>query len=401
MTGSGGRWRAMVVVAVAVLASACSQVVSGSPQADPSAAPRLKTGNYPTTAQEVPAAARPGDAYQQEGWRIADAVIFVSDVDRRFSRRVTPAWPVISTKMLVPKNLPHFTDVQATALGGYNLLTGFIDNRGDTGATTGLWGSAGVLRFRDAGSADRALTAITPAGAKPVDTTSTFPGSRVVAVRTETVGAGRELISLVMLRGDLWVVAAVVLPTAKEASEVAAKMLRAQYDRTADYKPLPLDTPSQYPMDQDAMMTLVFPGPKNAALLEFGLSADGGLLRGYRTARAEAHLWGSEEKRHTLLLADGPQLVASNGDESLSRVTRFDTAANAQAFLTAQFPISNTASPIEGIDKDAVYCASIERTGTMCTVRRGRYLHETFSTTAEKAYQQTAAAYLVLSSAPQ
>ncbi len=400
MTGIGRPASMLLAAVVTALGSACSQVVPGNPAADPSAVPTLDTGNYPTTAQAVPAAARPGDAYQQEGWRIADAVIMMSDVDPRFRRRVTPSWPLISTKMLVPKNLPHFTDAQATALGGYNLRTGFVDNRGDTGATTGQWGSAGILRFRDADSADRALTAITPAGDEPLDTGSTFPGSRIALVRAETLGAGRELASMVMLRGDLWILGAVVAPTPKEAADLAAKTLRAQFDRAAEYQPLPLDRISEYPMDHERMMTLVFPGPPNPPLLEFGLSANGGLLRGFRTARAEAHLWGTEEPRHALLLRQGAQLVASNGDESVSRVIRFDSEQNAAAFQRAMHPLANTESPIEGIDEDAVFCATIDGTGTTCIVRSGRYVHEAFSTTAQKVHQQTAAAYRILGSAP-
>ncbi|MDF0528357.1 hypothetical protein P0W64_05255 [Tsukamurella sp. 8F] len=401
--------RLLRVLALAAMCSigSCATTVPGTPTTDPSRAVRLDVGNYPTSPRTVLPAARPADAYQQEGWRIADAVITMTDVDGSLVKTVTRAFPLISTKQLAPSLLPHFTADQAAELGRSGWLAGYVDNRGDVAATTGRWGSAGLLRFKDAASAERALTAITPAGAFPAPS---VPGARVSRVRAERIG-GRDLVSLVAQKGEVWAVAAAFMPDARSASAVAERALQAQAARFPDYRPSALDRTDGYPMDSESMMSLVLPAGADKRVVEYGLSEDRNLATGYRSARAELHLWSTDDSRYALVQGADAQAVASSGDTSY--VTRFATSAAAKKYFDGQYALPATGSDwqIPGVSPTAGRCmidvqipSPINETKvtrvSMCGVQVGRYVHETAAPFSAKARQQAAASYLILQSAP-
>ena len=80
------RWHAAVIglgLVVTLGLSSCSEQISGTPQADPSATVKLDTGNYPTTARDV--GQRTGfDAGVQGSFALAGYLVAPAEVDEKF-----------------------------------------------------------------------------------------------------------------------------------------------------------------------------------------------------------------------------------------------------------------------------------------------------------------------------
>ncbi|MDF0528356.1 hypothetical protein P0W64_05250 [Tsukamurella sp. 8F] len=390
---------AVCALFVAAATAACATTVPGTPVADPSVT-RLDVGNYPTTTARVPVAKRPADAYQQEGWKIADSVITVRDIDPRLVKNVGVRVPIVSTALFPVNPVPNFTDDQATALAGYHLLTGFIDSRSVDGKNTGAWAGAGILRFQDADSATRALAAVTPPNALVIKNDS-VPGGKITAVRGGTLkSSGKSVLSLVIPVGSLWVVAAMIDQDFKTAADVSIKALKAQFDRVRSYSPTQVADTADYPMDSGSIMTLLLPAKPEAVLLEMGLSADGGMARGYRTGRAEAHMWDTDSVVHELSLDPGVELVASNGASDFDAVYRMKTAGDAER-LFGRFFVPGAAASVKGVPNDSARCLQSVGKGTMCGVRVGRYMRLTVAKAQAEAYQRAAAGYLIQQHAPE
>lgn len=389
----------MGALAALVALTGCGTTVPGEAVPDSTAAAsfRLDTGNFATTPRTVTAVTA-ADAWQQEGWRIAGAVVAPWEVDGALSARAEDeaSIPVFAATMLARSSTALTTD-QVGRIGATSFQTGFVATGANGGGTTRL--RVGLLRFADAQAARRAVTAIAernpgtdralPAG---------FPvREAVVAVSGAIPGDDASTFTVVVAQDALVALASVRKPRATPAPDLtglAGRALAAQVARAAEYRPTPFDAASAHipavDMDPGGIMsrTLASTDLQGAS----GLSSQVGIGDGYMTPRAFA-IFAAPEAR------DLPDFgVEQVGLTLASTVYRYRDEQSAGRHFEALIADVTETSPVAGLSPQLARCITIGQRWS-CIVRHGRHLGLTRGTSRQMVHQEASAQYAILRAA--
>ena len=385
-------------LAALIALTGCGTSVPGEAVPDPTVAEsfRLDTGNFATTPRTV-SAVTAADAWQQEGWRIAGAVVAPWEVDGALSRPAEDevSIPVFAATMLARSTTALTTD-QVGLLGANSFQTGFVAAGADGGGTTRL--RVGLLRFADAQAARRAATAIAE---RNPGTDRALPADfavldAAVAVSGAIPGDDASTFTAVVAKDALVALASVRKPRGTPVAELtglAGRALAAQVKRSAEYRP-PFDAASAHipavDMDPGGIMsrTLASTGIQGAT----GLSPQVGIGDGYMTPRAFA-IFASPEARD---LPDyGVEMV---GLTLASTVYRYRDEQGAGRHFEALIADVTETSPVAGLSPQLARCITIDQRWS-CIVRHGRHLGLTRGTSRQMVHQEAAAQYAILRSA--
>ncbi|GAA1072296.1 hypothetical protein GCM10009648_04130 [Tsukamurella spumae] len=383
--------------------SACS-TVTGTAVPDPSVAAKFKlnTGGFPTSPRKVEAG-NALDAWQQEGWRIASAVVtpwaFYPSLTKACSDNDDTAAPAFSAATLTKATAAMSTE-QANIAGSNGYQTGFIAC-GDDKNKTRL--RVGILRFTDEASAKRAVALIAdknpseqhnvPANFPVRDATLTMLGANSAV--------GIASLTTMVARGNLVVVSGMMVPTAAGGPtaatvfDVVGKAMAAQVAKLGDYRQTPFTLAQgqsvipAVPMDDDGIMGLT--APPSEAQGASGLSSKTAPLDG----------WG-DAHTYTLNSHETIDGLERFGRAALNVVLRFTDDKASAEYMSQMY--SGVKQPIAGISGQfggcmAVPLANTAQTATFCVVRSGRYVGTAYSRTAEQAQQSASATYLRLKGA--
>ncbi|CAM3707383.1 DUF7373 family lipoprotein [Tsukamurella ocularis] len=405
---------ALTVLIASTVVASCSTGIAGTPVAGPSTQ-RLQTGNYPTSPRTV-TALRAADAWQQEAWRIADAVIGPWEIDPRLYRSVAgeSGDPLVSVAQLAPEadGPGLFTATQVTAMRGAPFQAGFVSIAGDTDPTTAIL-RVGILRYEDAGAATRGLAAILAGdmGTAP----SAFDG--IVGARIVFTGAARDAtrVAAIAPLGNLLIVASADAYDPKRAESLSAAALRAQVAKAPSYRQTPAGaaniTIPPVPMDAGGLMSLTIPTTTTSDSNDqrVGLSPGVSLGDGYRSRAAQGVRYPVSHARVADTATEyGIEATAST---RLTTVVRTRDQAAARLFLLKFVAPTDEAraSGVPGLAPDVARCAFIDNfvdeRGTRtpqyrCGVQVERYVATITMPTLVQAQQATAAEYLILRQAP-
>lgn len=365
-----GRLRgiASITGAALLLLTGCSTTVAGVPVAPPSAAAKLDTGNYPTKPRIV-TAKTDADAWQQEGWRVADAVVNPREIDPEISKTAPGSLPVFDTGYFTTRNGQCiFPTKQLDDLGAKQLQTGYLARATSVDAQKGL--TVGLLRFADDAAAQRAVQTL-----QPVATGSC--GSKATRVEVAFAGTGMVAVAAAFTEGT-------TKPDEATHRRLTSAAIQAQIKNLSVYAPSqvrPGETRPSVDMDIDQLMsrTLKVTGEESN-----GLSDELGFFGGWMTPHAyELSLGG-------LGRLPGLQLV---GRTSLTTAMRFKDQAAASAARTAL--ITGTPEVVAGVPEENVGCFTMNQT-TTCVAMIGSYLTLVIQGSEVQARQAISAAYLIL-----
>ncbi|MGC5023350.1 DUF7373 family lipoprotein [Tsukamurella sp. DT100] len=406
--------RGLTVLIATALVTSCSTSIEGTPIAGTSTQ-RLATGNYPTAPRSV-TALRAADAWQQEAWRIADAVIGPWEVDPKLFRSVAgeSGDPLVSVAQLAPEadGPGLFTSAQVTAMRGAPFQAGFISIAGDTDPTTAIL-RVGILRYEDPGAATRGLTAILAGSeGKPPAAFDGIAGARLVfsgTIRDAT------RVTAVVPQGNLLIVASTDAHEPRRAETLSATALRKQSAKAPSYRQTSAGganiTIPPVPMDSDGLMSLTIPATTTSDSNDqrAGLSPGVSLGDGYRSMAAQGVRYPISHSRVAQTAAEyGIQATAST---RLTTVVRTRDTAAARLFLLKFVAPTDEAraSGVPGLAPDVARCAFIDNfvdeRGTRtpqyrCGVQVESYVATITMPTLTQAQQATAAEYLILRQAP-
>ncbi|KXP00067.1 hypothetical protein AXK60_07665 [Tsukamurella pseudospumae] len=378
---------------MAILVAGCTPI-AGTAVPDPTAMKRfqLNTGNFSTTPRTV-TAGNALDAWQQEGWRIASAVVPPWDVDTTLG--TTGGGDGSSIPMFTATQLIKTTDAvtaeQAVALGANGYQTGYLASSHDTADRTRL--RIGILRFADEAAATRAVAAATaksPSNTRTVPSDFPVPGASLTLLGTksnETIVG----ITTMVPRGNLVAIAGVRAAGTRDDTDrllaLVGRALAAQVAKLGDYRQTPFDATRAeippVPMDDDGIVGLT-QEPKQAQG-STGLSSNNAPGSGWGDAHAYS-LRGHET-------VSGLERFGSAGPNTVYRFT--DEASAARIFTSW---VGDKRETIPGITGQYGGCVT-GQVLTICLIRQGRYIAESVSQTSDASKQLSAAMFLKLRSA--
>ncbi|KXO98817.1 Uncharacterised protein (plasmid) [Tsukamurella tyrosinosolvens] len=368
-----GRLRGITsTVGVALLLTGCSTTVAGTPIGPSSTAARLDTGNYPTKPRTV-VAKTDADAWQQEGWKVADAVVNPREIDPEISTTATGSLPVFDTGYFTTKNGQCIlTRQNITDLGPGQVLTGFMARATSADKQKGL--TIGLLRFRDDAAARRAVQVL-----EPVATGNC--GTKAVRVEVSFAGAGMVAVAAAFTEGT-------TKPDTATQTRLTAAAIEAQVKNRVVYAPGQLVPGASRPrvdMDIDGIVSRTI---KTADPSYFGLSDETGMFGGWMTPHTFELSMGATGR------LGGLQLV---GRTILTSVLRFKDEAAATAAANSVL-LGGTPQSVPGVPDDNARC--VPRDGFMaCVAQVGRHLTLVNQATDVQARQAISAAYLILKAA--
>ncbi|MBS4099935.1 DUF7373 family lipoprotein [Tsukamurella paurometabola] len=380
---------------IAVSCTACTRVIAGTASAPPEVT-RLDTGNYPTAPRTVEAKAS-ADAWQQEGWRVADAVVAPWEVDPRATAAPEsgpPVLPLFQAQALgTEAGAGLVTSEQAQSFITAPFHTGFLATR--TARDRSVTVQTGVLRFPDEATARRAIDGAAQKNPTRDDAVSSavsaIPGGTIV-LYGDVPGATR--LTAAAIRGDLVALASVEMPQTGRDGLTARVVagLAEQVERLPKYVPTPRN-PSSFvppvPMDKEGILSRTIASRSDDA--SYGLSAEFTLGDGYMSAYAFSLMIyepRSLQEEYGLDLA---------GHTSVNGVLRMRSAADSLRYLADYRKRAGTGealSSIPGIPAGASVCSP-----TLCLTSYGRYVGLNAFASITQSKQAAAAQYLILEAA--
>ena len=368
-----GRLRgiASITGAALLLLTGCSTTVAGTAVGPSSTTATLDTGNYPTKPRTV-VAKTDADAWQQEGWKVADAVVNPREIAPEISETAAGSLPVFDTGYFTTKNGQCILSRQKIAdLGPGQVLTGFMARATSADKQKGL--TVGLLRFRDDAAARRAVQVLEPSATGNC-------GTKAVRVEVAFAGAGMVAVAAAFTEGT-------TKPDTATQSRLTAAAIAAQIKNRVVYAPGQLVPGASRPrvdMDIDGIVSRTI---KTSDPSYFGLSDETGMFGGWMTPHA------FELSMGTAGTLAGLQLV---GRSILTSVLRFKDQGAATAAKTVL--LSNMSQPVAGVPHENAGC--VPRDGFVsCVAQVGRYLTLVNLGTEVQARQAISAAYLILKAA--
>ncbi|TWS20830.1 hypothetical protein FK529_05800 [Tsukamurella asaccharolytica] len=362
---------ASITGAAVLLLTGCSSTVAGTAVAPSSLAPKLDTGNYPTTPRNV-VAKTDADAWQQEGWRVADAVVNPREIDPEIATPAAGSLPVFNTGYFTTEGGQCILTRQNVAeVGPGQVLTGFMARATSADKQKGL--TVGLLRFRDDAAARRAVQVI-----EPVATGNC--GTKAVRVEVSFAGAGMVAVAAAFTEGT-------TKPDAATQTRLTTAAIKAQIKNLHVYAPAQMPPGESRPrvtMDVDGIVSRTI---KSADPSYFGLSDEIGLFGGWMTP----HVF--ELSIGTAGTLAGLQLV---GRTTLTSVMRFKDQAAATAAKSVL--LVGTPQSVPGVPDDNAGCVPQEAF-VACVAQVGRHLTFIGQATEVQSRQAVAAAYLILKAA--
>ncbi|GAA1071701.1 DUF7373 family lipoprotein [Tsukamurella spumae] len=395
--------RTCAVVALCMLLAGCSTAIPGEPVADPSAL-KLDTGNYATTPRTVAAIAA-ADAWQQEGFNMAEAVVAPFDIRPTLTVQST-AIETFSTSIIHPVQMVDFRDErksdgfltrdQTLKLLGTSFQTGFLAEAADNATDPAVHLRSGLLRFQDSDAAARALQIMRDSAAETPAEIAKVRGAAVVA---NYPTFGRTRLAAAAQVGNLIAVSSATTRAATDAPELVSSILEAQVTKATTYRQgAPLGQYRLIPMDKDGIMSRTLPSSVEAEPSVLGLSSRVHFADGYRSTRTH-YMMTLDRDWYDKATRNGIDLVAWTSESVVYRVR---DRASAYAFANSSPDgVTTTSAPpesgdnrIPGLPRNANVCVHTT-TSTGCTAIVGRYLVNSVHKTLQQARQATAALYMI------
>ncbi|TWS20680.1 hypothetical protein FK529_04890 [Tsukamurella asaccharolytica] len=397
------RWKtasAPALMAVVLTLYGCS-TVAGTAVPDPSAAPALDTGNFVTKPRTVEART-PADAWQQEGWRLADGIPAPWDVDSSLTVRVPDliTTPLVSASQLgLESNLSPFGTKQQKIVDAAPFKTAMFAGAQNKEGTRVL--RMGLMRFASAEAATSLVGQLTNGAEVQAGTPREVnaDGWRFVTVGKRNTKNAASM-TIIAPRGDLIAVVTVDFPVGlgdaegKVVGELGKRAREMLWTKMRDYKPsdAPNGIKPKVDMDFDGLMSLTL--PKTIPTNELGLSEGVDWGDGWMTIATYG------------LMTSNPEYVRRFDLDYVAKtrasvVFRARTEASATEFFRVDHAVDGqtpTLVDLKGISRDNGKCWQ-SGTNIVCSVRAGRYVSIVLSSTRALAEQSASASYKIMQQA--
>ncbi|CAM3915999.1 hypothetical protein TSOC111612_21395 [Tsukamurella ocularis] len=397
----------LVSAAVAIACcGGCGSPIEGTPVGDPSATPKLATGNFATTPAVIGDAATTPDAWLQESWRMADGVPTPWSIDPALTAAATGfvglglVAPVQLQSVENTKGIAVFSLGQMQTMYGIPFLGGFITAGADGTQSSKV--SVGFLHYPDGPTARRAADALT-------ENTPVLPAGFAALEGVRSLGVDRGPVSrvaAVLQDGENLLVAAGSAPTVERATELAGKALSTQRIKIRDYRPTQYSgiPPLRVPMDRDGVMSRILTGTGSPpeAYKQLGLAPNRSPFDGYRSIYAHTIANVAERDRlDRFATTFGVDLISVAEVPAFAVLYRTREPAAATLLIRDRIPDGELTSTVPGLASDAARCTVEEKTNRMtrCWVAWGRYAVTVGSGDPTLAKQAAAAQYSILRAA--
>lgn len=390
------------LLTVAVLASACSSTVPGAATPVASAG-KIDTGNFPTTPREVKAV-NAADAWQQEGFNMADSVVAPFDVRPDLAHSFTgrTVGPVVNLAELI-RLIPAETLIR---LRGTSFESGFVVGAANENADTRL--TVALLRFYSPDTAGRAIDLMSDSTVPEpqADALAQVPGGSSVAVDSRD---GMTRFTAVARFENLVALASSDARDAGTGATLVAEALNAQLAKAPSYRqndPLSQTEIPKVPMDRDGIMSRTLTSlPDAAQQSDFGFSSGVRYLDGYYSRRTR-YLINLLPAWRESAETNGVDLIGNTGSAVVMRARDNEAA---RRFLLRK-GTGDSAVPdvqrVPGIPRETgAHCVDT-KTGNnaaaghfACFIVVGRWAVQVQANTLPLAEQSISAEYLILKAA--
>ncbi|WP_139057941.1 DUF7373 family lipoprotein [Tsukamurella pseudospumae] len=384
------------LIAAALVVSACSTTIAGTAVSDPSAAPHLDTGGFPTKPRDVPA--RVGsDVRVQPSFELGNYLIVPAELDAGFTE---------DTSVPIP-SLPSTVGLALTVGKTQGLLLADEErNRYIGGAvmtSQRTWTSAGedpprmttyLMRYRTSAAVDDVVAKL-KALPKTVSEPKGLPG-KPDSFEAPTITSYTGSPVWYIPRGDYLLGIAFKGISRVEAESIAGRWVDRQIPKLAEQQ-LTADQLLAMPADRDGILSLTIPGVQVVDGIAYEL--------GYMSPRTWAQLTtGRWSENIAIMDRAGIDLIGS----SATKVFRARDNASAEYYRSAdRSDVEGETAPTSAAAPAGVPGAQC-KTGTTkangaarayyaCTVVVGRYYATTSAISSlDAAQQQISAQYLIL-----
>jgi hypothetical protein len=383
--------RLAAVALSAALVTSCTTTVPGTPVVT------LDTGNYPTTPRHVQAA-HAWEAWQQEGWNIADSVVAPWDVDPAFTEPVSPdaaIGPIFNVDTIADLSFLNTQQKESLMYGTFR--TGFMATAKTSSTSDKRVLHIGILRFASAAGAARTLDEFVQHSGTQSSTGNAAPGARIFSI-TDADGTSVYEAATV---GNLMILSGVTgAGNHEQAVHLTETATVSQINKSHSYPDTAFTGAiPEVSMDRLGIMSRTLPGRSVADSVQ-DLSGSFGIGDGYRTIRSDSLVTGGK-RFLDMASSHGVEWVGSTSNGS---VYRAQSSFGADAFRTAIWGPNGAC--IVGIPLNRSSCDSIMTDSSpqqrilRCAVSVDNWITVTTSSTRIQMSQACAAQYSILSNEP-
>lgn len=385
-----------IAVAFVALLGACATTVPGDPAArgagssastalDTVDVPTgLDTGQYPTTTS-APAALDSKSGWVVEGNRMADALIQVSEVDKRMSIGGVGlrSYPVIEGSQLSSR----VPDATAAAFEAFNMKVGMTTTRGDDFDRPTIAMRIGLYRFGSIDDATKAFEMIKRSSIRNKQADVPLTGAMAKAASATEFKPGT--VDSYRVEGPFVINISGTAATTEAAAKLVERGYELEVPKVQDFKGTPADRVTQLPNDVNGALARTL----------------GSTVRNDYTAAIAIGVYGLNGLLHRIRNINDGSIYIKAGVDSVAQgdaVVYRTRDAGAANQLVADLAVVNgrTGTKVTAPQQLPQMICFDRKENINCAIAAGRWVTTAGGATLTQAQQRASAQYVILAKNP-